>query len=113
MRFAVIKNSHKGDKMKLEIKDLYVEIDSKEIIKGISLTVDSDKVCALMGPNGSGKTTLANAIMGNPKYKITRGKIILDGEDITNLSPDLRSKKGLFMSFQYPSEISGVTISSF
>jgi Fe-S cluster assembly ATP-binding protein len=99
--------------MKLEIVDLHVEVDGKEIIKGVSLTFEFDKIHALMGPNGSGKSTLANAIVGNPKYKITQGKIILDGEDITNAKVNIRAKAGLFLSFQYPAEISGVTISTF
>ncbi len=99
--------------MKLEVKDLHVEVEGKEIIKGITMEIELGKVCALMGPNGSGKSTLANAIMGNPKYKVTSGKITLDGEDITSLPPDKRARKGLFMSFQYPAEISGVTISNF
>jgi len=98
---------------KLEIKDLHVEIGGQEILKGINLEVPKGKIVALMGPNGSGKSTLANTIMGHPSYKITKGKIFLDGEDITSLSPDIRAKKGLFLSFQYPAEISGVTISNF
>lgn len=97
----------------VEITDLHVEVDGKEIIKGVSLTFYPGKVHALMGPNGSGKSTLAHALMGHPKYKITRGKIILDGEDITEAKPEVRAQKGLFLSFQYPSEISGVTINNF
>lgn len=98
---------------RLEIIDLHVEVDGKEIIKGVTLTFYPGKVHALMGPNGSGKSTLAHAIMGHPKYKITKGKIVLDGEDITHAKPEVRAQKGLFLSFQYPSEISGVTISNF
>ncbi len=98
---------------KLEIIDLHVEVDGKEIIKGVTLTFYPGKVHALMGPNGSGKSTLAHALMGHPKYKITTGKILLDGEDITDAKPEARAQKGLFLSFQYPSEISGVTISTF
>ena len=98
---------------KLEIIDLHVEVNGKEIIKGVTLTFYPGKVHALMGPNGSGKSTLAHAMMGHPKYKITKGKILLDGEDITNAKPEVRAQKGLFLSFQYPSEISGVTISNF
>lgn len=97
----------------LEIKDLHVEVDGKEIIKGVSLSFNPGKVHALMGPNGSGKSTLLLAIMGHPKYKITKGKIILDGEDITSEKTELRAKKGLFLSFQYPAEVNGVTISNF
>ena len=97
----------------LEIKDLHVSINGEQILRGVNLKVDLGKVHVLMGPNGSGKSTLANALMGNPKYKIEKGQIILDGEDITELAPNERAKKGLFMSFQYPSEITGVTMSNF
>lgn len=97
----------------LEIKDLHVEVEGKEIIKGVSLTFNPGKVQVLMGPNGSGKSTLMLAIMGHPKYKITTGKILLDGEDITHAKPEMRAKKGLFLSFQYPAEVNGVTISNF
>ena len=97
----------------LEIKDLHVSVEDKEILKGINLKIDLGKITALMGPNGSGKSTLVNTLMGHPKYKITKGKIIFNNEDITELSPDERAKKGLFLSFQYPNEISGVTISNF
>ena len=97
----------------LEIKDLHIEVNGTEIIKGVSLTFHPGKVHALMGPNGSGKSTLANAIMGHPKYKITKGKIILDGKDITNEKANIRANLGLFLSFQYPAEITGVTISNF
>ena len=99
--------------MKLEIKDLHVSINDKEILKGINLVIESGKVHALMGPNGSGKSTLAQIIMGYPKYVITKGKILLNGEDITELKPDERAKKGLFLSFQYPKEITGVTLTNF
>ncbi|MEK6939339.1 MAG: Fe-S cluster assembly ATPase SufC [Nanoarchaeota archaeon] len=98
---------------KLEIIDLHVEVGGKEIIKGVSLTFYPGKVHALMGPNGSGKSTLAHTLMGHPKYKVTKGKIVLNGEDITQAKPEVRAQKGLFLSFQYPSEISGVTISNF
>jgi len=98
---------------KLTIEDLYVSINGEQILKGINLEIDLGKVHVLMGPNGSGKSTLANAIMGNPKYQIDKGKILLDGEDITNLRPNERAKRGLFMTFQYPSEITGVTMSNF
>ena len=97
----------------LEIKDLKVKIEDKEILKGISLNVDKNEVVALMGPNGSGKSTLAYALMGHPRYEITNGKIVLNGEDVTDASPDERAKKGLFLSFQYPQEISGVSVSNF
>ena len=97
----------------LEIKDLYVEVDGKEILRGINLKLELGKVNVIMGPNGSGKSTLANAIMGNPNYKISKGSIIFNGIDITELSPDKRAKLGIFLSFQYPQEIEGVTISNF
>ncbi len=116
-----------GYKM-LEIKDLHVEVNdkskeddasrnlgvlSKEILKGINLKVEEGSVHALMGPNGSGKSTLANVLMGNPQYTIAKGEIILNGKDITGLPPDERAKLGIFMSFQYPQEIEGVTINNF
>ncbi len=96
----------------LKIEDLHVEVEGKEILKGISLEIKSGEVHAIMGPNGSGKTTLSLAIMGHPKYKITRGRILLDGEDITNLETDQKVKKGLFLAFQNPIEISGVKLST-
>lgn len=97
----------------LEIKNLHVSINGKEILKGINLKFEKGKIHALMGPNGSGKSTLANVIMGNPKYKIMKGKIFFDGKNITNLNSTQRAKKGIFLSFQHPSEIEGVTISNF
>jgi len=96
----------------LKIEDLHVEVEGKEIIKGISFEIKSGEVHAIMGPNGSGKTTLSLAIMGHPKYKITKGRILLDGEDITNLETDQKVKKGLFLAFQNPIEISGVKLST-
>jgi len=97
----------------LEIKDLYVKIEDKEILKGVNLKVDKGQVVAIMGPNGSGKSTLAYALMGHPKYEITSGQILVNGEDVTSLGADERAKKGLFLSFQYPQEIAGVTMSNF
>jgi Fe-S cluster assembly ATP-binding protein len=104
--------------MTLEIENLHVEVaddlgNKKEILKGVNMKLEKGKIYALMGPNGSGKTSLSNALAGHPKYKITSGRIILDGEDITNLSPDERAKKGIFLSFQYPKEIPGVNLSNF
>ncbi|MEK6860806.1 MAG: Fe-S cluster assembly ATPase SufC, partial [Nanoarchaeota archaeon] len=98
---------------KLETKDLYVSINGQQILKGINLEIVLGKVHVLMGPNGSGKSTMANVLMGNPKYNIESGKIILDGEDITELAPNERAKRGLFLSFQYPTEITGVAMSNF
>src|SRR3989338_7336340 len=97
----------------LEVKDLHVKIKDKEILKGISLEVDKGQVVALMGPNGSGKSTLAYALMGHPSYEITSGRIFLNNENVTEAKPDERAKKGLFLSFQYPQEISGVSVSNF
>lgn len=98
---------------KLEIKNLHASINGEPILKGVTLDVELGKVHALMGPNGSGKSTLASVLMGSPKYEVTQGQIILDGENITESSPDQRAKLGLFLSFQYPAEITGVTLSNF
>ncbi len=104
--------------MALEIRNLHVEVmddlgNRKEILRGVNMKLEKGKIYALMGPNGSGKTSLSNALAGHPKYKIISGEIILDGEDITNLTPDERAKRGIFLSFQYPKEIPGVNLSSF
>jgi Fe-S cluster assembly ATP-binding protein len=98
---------------KLEINDLHVSAEDKEILKGVDLTVDGGEVHALMGPNGSGKSTLANAIMGHPGLEVTSGSIVFDGEDITGADPDERSRLGVFMAFQYPVAIPGVTVSKY
>lgn len=97
----------------LEIKNLHVQADDKQILKGVDLTVNTDEVHALMGPNGSGKSTLANAIMGHPGLEVTEGQILFDGEDITDADPDERARAGLFMAFQYPVAIPGVTITKY
>ncbi len=97
----------------LEIKDLHVSVEDKEILRGIDLTVRSDEMHALMGPNGNGKSTLLAAIMGNPKYTVTQGSITLDGKDVLAMPVDERSRAGLFLGMQYPSEIPGVTNSDF
>ncbi len=96
-----------------EIKDLHVSVDGKAVLKGVNLTVNRGEVHAIMGRNGTGKTTLAYAIMGNPRYEVTSGKILLDGEDITALPPEVRARKHLFLAFQYPVAIPGVTVASF
>ena len=97
----------------LEIRDLHVAVEGKPILKGLSLAVNKGEVHALMGPNGSGKSTLANALMGNPKYEITSGSIILNGIDMLELSADERARKGLFLAFQYPTAIPGVSVANF
>ena len=97
----------------LEVKDLHTSIDGKKILTGLNLSANKGEVHAIMGPNGSGKSTLANAIMGHPKYNIDSGDILVRGESILNLSTDLRARKGLFLGFQYPTEIPGVGYSHF
>ncbi|WP_188206603.1 Fe-S cluster assembly ATPase SufC [Alkalibacillus aidingensis] len=97
----------------LEIKDLHVEIEGEEILKGVNLTINGGEFHAVMGPNGTGKSTLASAIMGHPKYEITKGEVKLDGEDVLEMEVDERAQAGLFLAMQYPSEISGVTNSDF
>ncbi|MFC2947176.1 Fe-S cluster assembly ATPase SufC [Virgibacillus sediminis] len=97
----------------LEIKNLHVSIEDKEILKGVDLTIKGGEFHAVMGPNGTGKSTLASAIMGHPKYEITEGSVTLDGEDVLEMEVDERARAGLFLGMQYPSEISGVTTSDF
>ena len=97
----------------MSIKNLHVSIENKKILKGINLEIKQGEINAIMGPNGSGKSTLSNVIMGNLKYKITKGEILFNGENIKELSTDKRARLGLFLSFQYPAEIPGVTVSSF
>ena len=97
----------------LEIIDLHVSVEDKEILKGINLVVTEGEVHAIMGPNGNGKSTLLQTIMGHPKYTITRGSILFNGEDVLTMSVDERARKGIFLAMQYPQEISGVTNSDF
>jgi len=97
----------------LEIKNLHVSAGDKQILKGVDLHVRSGEFHALMGPNGSGKSTLANAIMGHPNFEVTDGQILFDGEDITEADPDVRARSGLFMAFQYPVAIPGVTVAKY
>jgi Fe-S cluster assembly ATP-binding protein len=97
----------------LEIKNLHARIEEREILHGVNLNVAKGETHALMGPNGSGKSTLANTIMGNPNYEVTEGQIIFNGEDLTEADPDERSRAGLFMAFQYPATIPGVSVANF
>ena len=97
----------------LEIRNLHVQAGEKQILKGLDLTVNKGEIHALMGPNGSGKSTLANAIMGHPGLEVTEGQILFQGEDITEADPDERARAGLFMAFQYPVAIPGVTITKY
>lgn len=99
--------------IRLQVQDLSVATDDLDILHGINLTVKKGETHVLMGPNGAGKSTLGNALMGNPVYQITGGKILFEGEDITELSPDKRAKAGMFLSFQNPLEVPGVALSSF
>jgi Fe-S cluster assembly ATP-binding protein len=95
------------------IEDLHVNVEGKEILKGVNLSVNRGEVHALMGPNGSGKSTLANALMGHPRYQVTKGRVLLNGEDILPLSADQRARRGMFLAFQYPLEIPGVKVRHF
>jgi Fe-S cluster assembly ATP-binding protein len=97
----------------LEIKDLTVQVEEKVILKGANLAINKGEIHALMGPNGSGKSTLANVLMGNPFYQVVKGEVLYRGEDLLAMSPDERARKGLFIAFQYPVSIPGVTMSSF
>jgi Fe-S cluster assembly ATP-binding protein len=99
--------------MTLEIQNLHVRTEEREILHGVDLSVSRGQTHALMGPNGSGKSTLANTLMGNPSYEVTQGRILLDGEDITEADPDERARAGLFMAFQYPATIPGVSVANF
>jgi Fe-S cluster assembly ATP-binding protein len=96
-----------------QIKDLHVEVEGKKVLKGVNLTINRGEVHAIMGRNGTGKTTLSYTLMGHPKYTITEGSIWLDGEDITHLKPEERARKRLFLAFQYPVAIPGVSVASF
>ena len=97
----------------LKIENLRVEIDGQEIVKGLDLEVGEGEIHAIMGPNGSGKSTLANVLMGHPRYEVTSGSITFRGEDVFELEPDERAKLGMFLAFQYPSEVPGVSVANF
>ena len=97
----------------LKIENLRVEIDGNEIVKGLDLEVGKGEIHAIMGPNGSGKSTLANVLMGHPRYEVTGGSITFQGEDVFELEPDERAKLGMFLAFQYPSEVPGVSVANF
>ena len=97
----------------LQIKDVYASVEDKDILKGISLSVNAGEVHAIMGPNGAGKSTLASIIAGKEEFELTKGEITIDGEDITELDAEERAHKGVFLSFQYPVEIPGVSVTNF
>ena len=97
----------------LEIKDLHVSIDGKEILKGVTLTIKQGEIHAIMGPNGTGKSTLAYTLMGHPSYQVTKGEVNFKGHNLLELEPDERSRLGIFLAFQYPISISGVTVANF
>lgn len=97
----------------LEIKDLHVQVEGKDIIKGVTLTINAGEIHAIMGPNGSGKSTLANTLAGHPRYVVTQGDIVYKGESILEWGPDERAQKGIFLAFQYPMAIPGVTVANF
>lgn len=97
----------------LEIRNLHVSVEDKPILRGVNLTIKQGEVHALMGPNGSGKSTLANALLGNPAYEITAGQVIFDGKELMEMEADERSRAGLFLAFQYPVSIPGVTLANF
>jgi Fe-S cluster assembly ATP-binding protein len=97
----------------LSIENLHVKVEERDILRGIDLKISPGEIHAIMGPNGSGKSTLANALMGKPGYEVTEGKVIYKGEDVSNLSPDERARRGIFLAFQYPTEIPGVSVVNF
>src|SRR5437660_7869160 len=107
------KRQTKADAATLEIRGLHASVEGKGILKGIDLTVRQGEIHALMGPNGSGKSTLANVLMGRPGYQVTKGEVRFKGEDVLRLTPDQRAQRGLFLAFQYPTEVPGVSVLNF
>jgi len=97
----------------LEVNNLHVQIEGRDILKGLNLIVKKGEIHAIMGPNGGGKSTLCNSLMGNTKYRVTEGRILFEGEDITNMKVNERAKSGIFLSFQYPEEIPGIMVDNF
>ena len=97
----------------LQIEDLHVEVEGREILKGLDLTLDKGQIHAIMGPNGSGKSTLAYVVTGRPGYEVTKGRVLYNGENVLELGPDERAKKGIFLAFQYPTEVPGVSVVNF
>lgn len=99
--------------MQLEIRDLHATIDDKPILKGVNLEIQTGEIHAIMGPNGSGKSTLANVLLGHPAYEVTRGEILFNGESMRDLAANERAQKGIFLAFQYPVAVSGLTVGKF
>src|SRR5258708_8363053 len=102
-----------GNCFMLEIRNLYASVDGNEILKGINLTVNKGEVHAIMGPNGSGKSTLAKVLAGHPSYEVTSGEVLYEGKNLLELAPDERAREGVFMAFQYPIEVPGVSNAQF
>ncbi len=105
--------SHPSTAPLLQIEDLHVRVEGKQILRGVNLSVNRGEVHALMGRNGSGKSTLSNAIMGHPRYEVTGGRIVFQGQDLAELATDARARLGIFLAFQYPMAIPGVTVANF
>jgi Fe-S cluster assembly ATP-binding protein len=107
----VLSDDGRGSMLKIE--NLHAEIDGNEILKGLSLEVGKGEIHAIMGPNGSGKSTLSNVLMGHPRYEVTAGSVTFEGQDVLELEPDERARLGMFLAFQYPSEVPGVSVANF